>query len=52
MMPESDSAEIIITSKMIELLNDDELKYVIGHEVSHHYYQHNLYPLPYQAKVN
>ena len=50
MMPESDSAEIIITSKMIELLNDDELKYVIGHEVSHHYYQHNLYPLPYQAK--
>lgn len=50
MMPESDSAEIIITSKMIELLNDDELKYVIGHEVSHHYYQHNLYPLPNQAK--
>lgn len=35
---------------MIELLNDDELKYVIGHEVSHHYYQHNLYPLPNQAK--
>ena len=50
MMPESNSAEIIITSKLIELLNGEELQYVIGHEVSHHYYQHNLYPTPNQAK--
>ena len=50
MMPESDSAEIIITSRMIELLNEKELQYVLGHEISHHYYQHNIYPLPNQAK--
>ena len=50
MMPESDSAEIIITSKIIELLNEKELQYVLGHEISHHYYQHNIYPSPNQAK--
>ena len=50
MMPESDSAEIIITSRMIELLNMPELAYVVGHEISHHYYQHNIYPSPNQAK--
>jgi hypothetical protein len=50
MMPESDSAEIIITSRMIELLNEKELQYVLGHEISHHYYQHNIYPSPNQAK--
>ncbi len=50
MMPESDSAEIIITSKMIELLNLNELSYVLGHEISHHYYQHNIYPSPNEAK--
>ena len=50
MMPESDSAEIIITSRMIELLNINELSYVLGHEISHHYYQHNIYPSPNQAK--
>ena len=50
MMPESASAEIVITSKMVELLNGEELQYVIGHEVSHHYYQHNIYPTPNQAK--
>ena len=50
MMPESDSAEIIITSRMIELLNMPELAYVVGHEASHHYYQHNIYPSPNQAK--
>ena len=50
MMPESDSAEIIITSRMIELLNINELSYVLSHEISHHYYQHNIYPSPNQAK--
>ena len=51
MMPQSSSAEIIITSKMIDLLNSEELKNVIGHEVSHFYYQHNLYPNPNQART-
>ena len=44
MMPQSPNAEIIITSRMIELLNSDELESVIAHEVSHFYYQHSLYP--------
>ena len=44
MMPQSLNAEIIITSKMIELLNPEELESVIAHEISHFYYQHSLYP--------
>ena len=51
MMPQSSSAEIIITSKMIDLLNDEELQSVIGHEISHFYYQHALYPNPNQSKT-
>ena len=44
MMPQSLNAEIIITSKMVELLNPGELESVIAHEISHFYYQHSLYP--------
>ena len=44
MMPQSLNAEIIITSKMVELLNPGELEGVIAHEISHFYYQHSLYP--------
>ena len=44
MMPQSLNAEIIITSKMVELLNAGELESVIAHEISHFYYQHSLYP--------
>ncbi len=51
MMPQSSNAEIIITSKMIELLNNEELQNVIAHEVSHFYYQHALYPTPQQART-
>ena len=51
MMPQSSNAEIIITSKMIDLLNGEELQSVIGHEVSHFYYQHSLYPNPNQART-
>lgn len=43
-MPLSDTAEIILTSKLIELLNEQELESVIAHEVAHFYYQHALYP--------
>ena len=50
MMPQSLNAEIIITSKMIELLSHNELQSVIGHEVSHFYYQHSLYPNPDKAR--
>tara|TARA_B100001996_G_scaffold140706_1_gene107002 strand:+ start:1479 stop:2615 length:1137 start_codon:yes stop_codon:yes gene_type:complete len=43
-MPLGDSAEIILTSKLVELLNDQELESVISHEIAHFYYQHSLYP--------
>ena len=43
-MPLGDTAEIILTSKLIELLNGEELESVIAHEVAHFYYQHALYP--------
>ena len=49
-MPLSDTAEIILTSKLVELLNQDELESVIAHEVAHFYYQHALYPNPNKAK--
>ena len=49
-MPLSDSAEIIITSKLIDLLNPEELESIIAHEVAHFYYQHSLYPNPVSAK--
>ena len=45
-MPLGNSAEIILTSKLIELLNGEELESVIAHEVAHFYYQHALYPQP------
>jgi hypothetical protein len=48
--PDLNSAEIILTSKLIELLNYNELKYVIGHEVAHFYFQHHLYPSPSRAQ--
>ena len=43
-MPMGDSAEIILTSKLVELLNEEELESIIAHEVAHFYYQHALYP--------
>ena len=49
-MPLGDSAEIILTSRLIELLNDEELQSVIAHEVAHFYYQHALYPQASNSK--
>ena len=46
LMSVSSKPYIILTSKLIELLNDKELEFVIGHEVAHYIYQHALYPNP------
>ena len=43
-MPSASKPDIIITSKLIELLSEEELQFIIGHEVAHYYYQHSLYP--------
>lgn len=46
LMSLSSKPEIILTSKLIELLNEKELMFVIGHEVAHYIYQHSTYPNP------
>ena len=51
LMSLSSKPEIILTSKLIELLNQKELEFVIGHEVAHYIYQHSIYPNP-QATDN
>lgn len=48
--PGSDSAEIILTSKLIEILSPEELEFVISHELSHFFLKHNTYPSPETAK--
>ena len=50
-MPLANTAEIILTSKLIELLNTEELESVIAHEIAHFYYQHSLYPPISQAQT-
>lgn len=49
-MPFSSKADIIITSKLVELLSHEELKFVLGHEIAHYYYQHFNYPHHSQAQ--
>ena len=44
LMSISSKPDIILTSKLIELLSSKELEFVIGHEVAHYIYQHALYP--------
>ncbi|MAK12315.1 MAG: hypothetical protein CMI73_01370 [Candidatus Pelagibacter sp.] len=43
-MPFSNKPDIIITSKLVELLSHEELKFVLGHEIAHYYFQHSNYP--------
>lgn len=38
------NAIIVINSRVIELLNTDELAFIVGHEIAHHYYKHYLLP--------
>ena len=37
---------LAISSGLIKLLDLDELKFIIGHEIGHAIYQHNFYPTP------
>jgi len=46
LMSVSSKPDIILTSKLIELLNEKELMFVIGHEIAHYIYQHSIYPNP------
>ena len=48
-MPRSDRVDIVFTSRLIELLDVDELKFIVAHEIAHYQYQHYLYPNPKDA---
>lgn len=48
--PRTDKVDIIIHSRMIEILDKFELASVIGHELAHYFYSHYLYPAPKVAK--
>ena len=44
LMSSASKPDIVLTSRLIELLSLEELQFVIGHEVAHYVYQHALYP--------
>ena len=44
LMTSASRPDIVLTSRLIELLSLEELQFVIGHEVAHFVYQHALYP--------
>ena len=44
LMSSASTPDIMLTSRLIELLSLEELQFVIGHEVAHYVYQHALYP--------
>ena len=44
--PSTNNVDIAINSKLVELLNIEELSSVIGHEIAHYLYKHYLYPDP------
>ena len=44
LMSTASRPDIVLTSRLIELLSSEELQFVIGHEVAHYVYQHALYP--------
>ena len=44
--PSTNNVDIAINSRLVELLNIEELSSVIGHEIAHYLYKHYLYPDP------
>ena len=44
LMSSASRPDIVLTSRLIDLLSLEELQFVIGHEVAHYVYQHALYP--------
>ena len=44
--PSTSHVDIVINSRLIELMSSEELSSVIGHELAHFLYKHYLYPDP------
>ena len=51
-LPKSDRADIVFTSRIVELLEKKEMKFIIAHEIAHFYYNHYLYPRPESIENN
>ncbi|NGP53583.1 M48 family metallopeptidase [Thioalkalivibrio sp. XN8] len=44
-----DKSALMLSSGLIQLMSDEELTFVIGHEIGHMFFEHNLYPRPTDA---
>ena len=50
--PEDGRLFIIFSSSLLEAFNENELMFVVGHELGHHVYQHHDIPVGYIATDN
>ncbi|PWQ93023.1 M48 family metallopeptidase [Leucothrix pacifica] len=48
--PEEGRLHVMFSSSLLEGFKDDELKFVIGHELGHHVYKHHDIPIGYLLK--
>ena len=48
--PEEGRLHVMFSSSLLEAFKGDELKFVIGHELGHHVYQHHDIPIGYLLK--
>ena len=48
--PEEGRLHVMFSSSLLEGFKEDELKFVIGHELGHHVYQHHDIPIGYLLK--
>jgi len=48
--PESERLYVMFSSSLLEGFNEQELKYVMGHELGHHVYRHHDIPIGYLLK--
>jgi len=48
--PEDDRLYVMFSSSLLEGFTEQELKYVIGHELGHHIYRHHDVPIGYLLK--
>lgn len=50
--PEDDRLYVMFSSSLLEGFNSDELRFVMGHELGHHVYDHHAIPIGYLLRGN
>jgi len=50
--PEDDRLYVMFSSSLLEGFNSQELKFVMGHELGHHVYDHHAIPIGYLLRGN